>query len=169
MKKIVLLFIALTVCALARAELSIKGIEVDLPANCQHINSLETRKGTFADPCTAKNINWMSRISFLNGQSDLFITQTKEGIIQSVLLSNFDFDLALTSLEAKYGKPETLNSVIQNRMGAKFDQTEVIWRDGEKKLSLSKHGIEIGKSVLILTGTESANALKNKNKPSTNL
>ena len=169
MKKLTLILIAITASKLAKADLDIKGIEVDKPANCQYISSLEVRQGTFVDSCSAKRKNWMSRISFLNGQSDIFFTQTSEGVIQSVLVSSFDFNFALTSLEAKFGKPEILNTAIQNRMGAKFDQVEAIWRDGEKTLSLSRHGVEIGKPVLILSGAESSKEIKSKNKPSTNL
>ncbi len=169
MLKPVVIIVLMLISNLARADFEIKGVEVDKPANCAHINSLELRKGTFSDPCSARKKNWFTTISFLNGQSNMMITQSPDGIVLSVVVSDFDFNLALASLTDKFGKPEIANSTIQNRMGAKFDQTEAIWREGEKSLSLTRHGIEIGKPVLILSGNESSKEIKNSVKPSSNL
>lgn len=169
MTKLFAALLLFSICSLARADLEIKGIEVDKPANCAHIAGLEQRKGTFLDSCNAKRKSWFTRISFLDGQTDMWVTQSLDGIVLTVALSGFDFDLAFTSLTSKFGKPEILNSTIQNRMGAKFDQIDATWRDGEKLLQLSKHGTEIGKSFLVLKGSESTKEFKDKTKPSNNL
>lgn len=156
-------------CLSAYADLEIKGITVDAPADCTLINSMETRAGTFYAACIKKSPQWFTSISFLDGLSDMNITQTPMGMIKSITVTNFNFDKALSSLEAKFGPSKIERSTIQNRMGASFDQVEARWVDGEKHLVLVKHGSQVNKPMLVLYGVEHAIDTKIKQGPSSNL
>lgn len=134
--------------------LDIKGIRVDAPADCAAIRALEVRQGNFFQSCESGRETWMHRISFLSGQSTLFVRQSIDKVVLSLSVTEFDFHEALDALTIKYGKPTIENSVIQNRMGASFEQTKAHWVQGQLVLSLSKHGSKIDSPMLMLTGEQ---------------
>lgn len=132
--------------------LDIKGLEVDKPVDCVFIKSLETRSGTFYPACEEGKERWFVEVSFLSGKTQLMIKQSPDKILESIYTSGFDFNEGLNSLTVKFGEPKIRKSVIQNRMGATFDQIEAIWVEGKTVLSLLKHSSTIGKASLMLTG-----------------
>jgi len=153
----------------AFAGLNIKGIEVDKKADCAYIKSLEIRKGTFAESCKNMMPTWYHEISFLDSKAEIAISQNTSGIITYVAVYKFNFEMALNSLENKFGKSKITKSIIQNRFGAEFEQVEATWRDGNIILSLKKHGGKVDEPVLVLYGHEFIKSDKIKNSPSSDI
>lgn len=152
---------ALAITAGHAQTFEIKGIYVDKPVNCDQIKAVGYTVGSFSGACERGDRIWPVNASFLDGKSVVMITQSEDRIVMSVQVRNFPFTDALDALSVKYGKPSIKNSVIQNRMGASFEQIEATWKDGAEELYLAKHGSELNKPILILTGSESGrDALK---------
>lgn len=138
--------------------LDIKGITVGEKANCELLRSLEVRSGQFFNSCEASQSVLIHRVSFLSGQSSLSVHRGADGLVNAVLVSQFAFDDALDALTQKFGSPRVTNSVVQNGMGAKFDQVSAVWEDDVAILMLKRHGSKLGEPSLSLMSKE---AIKN--------
>jgi hypothetical protein len=56
---------------------------------------------------------------------------------------------------SKYGKPhEAQNSAVQNRMGATFQQRELMWRGDVFTIFLDRLGYNITEGVLMVKSTQ---------------
>lgn len=163
MKTLVTGLVFASVC-LSTFALEIKGLKVDQPVDCVAIKALETRSGTFFDACTAGRSSWYTEVQFLNGKALLHLSQSQDKVLLSVTISelgSFNFADVLDALTVKFGSPTSLEkSVIQNRMGASFDQIETRWVDGDEKIVLTKHGATIGRSSLLYFGKEAGEEMK---------
>lgn len=153
----------------AKADLEIKGLQVDKPINCEQVKSLEIRKGNFFNACENKSPEFFTKISFLETTADMFVYQSELGMLKSLLLINFSFDKALSALQAKYGEGDVLKSTIQNRMGATFEQVIATWTDGATQLRLTKHASKLNEPSLWLIGELWKKETKEKTKPSSNI
>lgn len=131
--------------------LDIKGIKVGEQANCEVIRSLEIREGTFAKSCENGISMWIHVVSFLNGKATLGIQQNSQRVVTSLSVSDFSFSDALDAFTLKFGQPAIEKSLIQNRMGATFEQVTAVWVDGEDVMSLKKHGARLQQPSLVLT------------------
>jgi len=138
------------------APLEIKGFQVDAPVDCAKINEVGAEVGPSPKPlsCESGKPFWSISGPFLDGHSVITFVQSQDRVLLSVGVSRIKFDDTLNALTVKYGPPTVKNSVIQNRMGASFDQVEATWRDGASLLTLLKHGSTIDNPVLRLTGAE---------------
>lgn len=91
----------------------------------------------------------------------------------SVRLSGSSYLPVKTTLAEKFGQAaSTEHSTIQNRMGAKFDQEEVTWRDGDQRLVAKRRGSNLTEMEVALR-SEAADAaqaetLKERAKGATN-
>jgi hypothetical protein len=137
--------------------LDIKGVTVGEKANCEQIRALEVRPGNFFKSCESLQPLFIHRISFLNGQAMMGVRQSPEGIVSAVSVSEFSFDDALEALTQKFGSPRVTNSVVQNAMGAQFDQVSAVWEDDVAILRLKRHGSKLGEPSLILVSKETIN------------
>ncbi len=167
--RIALVIMSMIFSSAAFAQLEIKGIQVDKAADCQYIASLEVRSGKFMNSCERNSPEFFKKVSFLDKTADMWVMLTPTGLVKALSVSNFEFDKAFSSLSAKFGEGKVEKSTIQNRMGAKFEQTTVIWIDGAVTLKLSKHGARINEPSLMLVGEEWLKESNEKSKPSTNL
>lgn len=156
-------------CPLFAFALELKGIEVDKKADCEHINSLEIRKGEFYDACKNRTEEFIQKISFLDDDAWMALKQTKKGIVELIQVTNFDFEKALVSLKAKYGEPEINKNTVQNPYGATFDQVTAIWKEGEELLILKKHSGEINHPSLTLHGKTLKKESKKQMEPSSDI
>ncbi|PCJ56254.1 MAG: hypothetical protein COA73_12460 [Candidatus Hydrogenedentota bacterium] len=134
--------------------LAVKGIEADKRCDCKHIDSLDTRSGDYGDSACAKGSEmWFSEVSFLGKNTTMIIQQTTTTRrVVAIVLTDFDFEKAVSSFTKKYGTPTVENSVLENGFGAKFDQVEAIWTQGEISLRIAKHGMKTRESTLYLSG-----------------
>lgn len=150
-----LVFAFLTLPSMANP-LEIKGFQVDKPVDCQKINEVGQEFGPYAKAlsCESGKPFWSISGSFLDGYSVFTFSQSKERVLLSVSVGRIKFEDTLNALTVKYGPPTVKNSVIQNRMGASFDQVEATWKDGALLLALLKHSSTIDNPVLRLTGAE---------------
>lgn len=144
--------------------LEIKGLKIGQPVDCASIKALETRSGTFSDACNNGRPSWYTETEFLNGKAMLRLTQSPDRVLLSVAVGEsvgFNFEEALDALTVKFGAPTLIDkSVIQNRMGASFDQIEATWVDGDETLVLRKHGASIGRPYLLYSGKKAAEEAK---------
>jgi hypothetical protein len=138
----------------------IKGLEVDKPVDCEKINAMEYRLYSRSTACQNGEEVWMVRASFLSGEADMFMHQSRDRNLLMISVSNFDFKEALDALTLKWGPPKIEKSIIQNRAGASFEQIEAQWKSGKELLKLSKHGRRIDEANLRLTGEEAIKAFK---------
>lgn len=138
--------------------LEIKGFQVDTPVDCAKINEVGAEVGPSPKPlsCESGKPFWSISGPFLDGYSVITFVQSQDRVLLSVGVSRIKFTDTLNALTVKYGPPTVKNSVIQNRMGASFDQVEASWKDGATALTLMKHGSTIDSPVLRLTGSELA-------------
>jgi hypothetical protein len=141
----------LTLSACTGYALDLKGIQADAPADCPYIKSLEQRQGRFSDSCANGIPEWITHVSFLGGTSPMGLGQDPEGNITEVFIFKFSFPEAALALTEKFGPAKTEESVIQNRLGAKFEQQTLTWEDEKSTLKLSRHGSRIGEPALALT------------------
>lgn len=75
----------------------------------------------------------------------------------SVTFSPMRFDSVVGALGAKYGPPASdQQGEVQNRMGAKFDQREVVWKAEGLEMKASLRGSDLTESKLIITDTRAA-------------
>lgn len=137
--------------ASSQQQLEIKGVRVNHLADCQYISSLETRTGTLAKSCENKVPGFFTQITFLDGTSSMYIKQDQNSIITDILVSKFSFSQAYDAFVIKYGNGKKKESIVQNKMGATFDQVEVVWEDENSYLTLSKHGSRLDEPLLYLT------------------
>lgn len=151
-KTIALLALALVLAGAHAAEFEIKGIKVDVPADCVQVKALEVRPALAIEECQPGRALSRADISFLDGTSSLFIKQTGEGIVAAVAVRRFDFDAALDALTVKFGAPSIERSTIQNRMGATFTQEVATWKQGKQVLQLTRHASKLDEPSLMLTG-----------------
>ena len=84
--------------------------------------------------------------------------QSKSGILSSIVV-NFnepsEFQETIDALSLKFGEPISFEqSTVQNRVGAKFEQKEAVWRDGAEEIRLSLHGFRLGKPMLVYHGAQ---------------
>jgi hypothetical protein len=66
-----------------------------------------------------------------------------------------DYETIVRAFIAKFGLPDT-NVVVQlqNRMGAKFDNPQVIWRDDQTTLSISRYGKDLDNGIVTMLSNE---------------
>jgi hypothetical protein len=159
-----IVFLAATVFLVQANALDIKGLKVDQPVDCAAIMALETRSGTFSDACGTGQPYWYTETIFLNGRTMLRLAQSQDRILTSVTVGatgTFNFNEVLDALTLKYGQPTSIvSSVVRNRMGANFDQTIAKWADGPETITLSRHGLAIGKPLLVYTGQRAGEEAK---------
>jgi hypothetical protein len=147
-----LAILAIALACSAAWSLEIKGVEVDAPADCLYIRSLEQRPGKFFEACEARKEYWITEVSFLTGRSPMIVKQDPSGVVTSVYVSGFIFQEALDALTIKFGEPSIETSLIQNRLGATFEQKEARWLRGEKSLVLKRHSSRLDSPSLMLSG-----------------
>ena len=138
----------------AASALELKGLKVGQPVDCPIIKAMETRSGTFYNGCVNGVPSFATEVQFLNVKTLMMVGQSPERVLTFVSMSGIDFETALDALTLKFGAPKLERSVIQNRMGASFDQVEATWTDGDERMVLSKHGGSIGRTSLIYLGKE---------------
>lgn len=83
----------------------------------------------------------------------IWLAAMREGRLSSisVRLRTADFDRLFGALKEKLGPPATVQeSETQNRMGAKFDNTEAAWRAAGAELTITKRAGKIDTSRLSL-------------------
>jgi hypothetical protein len=81
-----------------------------------------------------------------------FLVQFNGGAVRfvSVRLKSSDFIYVTAALEEKYGPPKVKSdSVVQNRMGAKFDQSEYQWGD-EHNIAARRRSSDLSLMEVIL-------------------
>lgn len=132
--------------------LDIKGLEVDKPADCRHVGDISNYDAW--QGCKSEALNFIVNTSFLGYKVDIFVTRDSAMHVSALRLEGFDFDQARSALSAKYGRPKSRQSSIQNAMGAKFAQTELTWESDRAVLTLRQHGDKIGTSSLSLLSKE---------------
>ncbi len=93
------------------------------------------------------------------------------GLLFSGVLAKFDDRKKLVSIEArfdprnfeevaaalieKHGKPETVKELVQNRMGATFEQVTMSWRSPAASLMVSKYFVDLTEGhIMLLSPTE---------------
>jgi hypothetical protein len=68
------------------------------------------------------------------------------------------FDSLLDIFKTKYGSPLNIkNSTLQNRMGAKFAQTEVMWENGNRFILLDRYSNNLEKGLCLFTSVTKIN------------
>jgi hypothetical protein len=68
-----------------------------------------------------------------------------------VTMDSGSFDHIVAALETKWGKPSSKDeSMVSNRMGAKFDQVEVSWVKDGVKLRATKRGSKVDEMRITL-------------------
>lgn len=78
----------------------------------------------------------------------------RDGVIKQIMVSLHPdhFDRLRLAISERYGAPtKQTSSTISNRMGARFDQVESIWRVGESILLLTKRDGQIDQASATLT------------------
>jgi hypothetical protein len=177
MKRLILFFLVYVLSLSAAAQsgatkvsLEIKGVFVDKPTNCEQLNALEKRVGTFAASCeSGYTKGFYKEVSFFEGVSGMTFYQNDDKVLVSINVQNFNYDKALTSLTAKFGPPKTVEEKIQNKMGAQFIKTNSIWMNNGQTLLLANHCAKLDSPCLSLSGREFKKHMQNINKPSDNL
>lgn len=78
-----------------------------------------------------------------------FFRESRLGLIVCNL-PNDHFREVAEAFEAKYGKPKSKESVMQNRMGAKFTNTTLEWLRGDEILTVQQYGGDISTMIVSL-------------------
>lgn len=154
----------------AMEDLQIKGISADKQIDCENIKVISNNNSKAYKSClnpTEKTLFFNT--SFLEQSTPLLISLNDDRQVSVLMIKNFDFEKALNSLEAKYGPAEIKDSMIQNRMGAKFDQKIATWRNDQVQLQIKKHGSKLNESVLTLAGQVAIEYGRQSAKPSNDL
>lgn len=74
-----------------------------------------------------------------------------------VYMKSMNYDHVIAALTEKWGMPTKVEqSEIQNRMGAKFDQSLVEWAQGEHLLRVRKRASKVDEMSLLLTSKRAA-------------
>lgn len=81
-----------------------------------------------------------------------------------------EFSKVESSLIHKFGKPKSENSIVQNKMGASFNQTRHLWKKDGNELIAEKFGNTIDRSYVgFLSKSALAEAEKEASTPSNDL
>jgi hypothetical protein len=158
MKKL-LLCIAITLTTSANA-LDIKGIKADAPIDCQAMNKAGTPLIQGTDFCNHASTLYMVDAPFLSGIAKMTVSTNADKVVESVHVFNFSYSEATAALTEKFGTPTIMTSVIQNGVGAKFDQEIREWAKGSVTMRLQRHGSKINEPRLTLTGAIFSEKLK---------
>lgn len=154
----------------ATEEIQIKGISVDKVINCENIKSISNENSrVYASCLNVKEKQFYFKTSFLDKPTNIYISVNDERVVSAVLISKFDFAKALSSLEAKYGPAYIETSIIQNRMGASFDQKIATWSRDKTVLQIKLHGSKLNESSLFLGGQAAIDHGREVAKPSNDL
>lgn len=78
-----------------------------------------------------------------------------------------EFDSLMLVFRKKYGEPKIANVVIQNRMGAKFNQTIASWKNNNRMILFSKYGETITEGNVIFDSINTEKFQKEKEESTT--
>lgn len=148
------------------APLEIKGITPDSLLDCAHVESISKPGPIGPKGCYTDSKTLFRKTSFAGMESTLIINKSQHGEVVAVMVKGFLFESVALSLSEKFGKPEIVESEMQNGFGAKFQQVTMIWKDGDKKMVLEKHSTKVNTPSLVLSGKL---ALQMTLKPSSDL
>lgn len=128
--------------------LDIKGIEVDKPADCDHIAGISGYDATAS--CRSSRPDFLVATTFLGTDQTLFVVRNEDHAVSAVYLQGFDFNQAEVAFTAKFGRPKVHDTVIQNALGATFSQRRLVWETATTVLKVARHGERIGTATAIL-------------------
>jgi len=158
MKNIVSLAIFLAAPFGIQAQMSVKdfvlGEEIDAAAG-KHNLRCEVRKGASTKLCfaTPRDLEKEALRTVAGvGVTSLILAGTDEGKLGMVryAFKQGDFLIVKAAFAEKYPKLSCVDSVVSNRMGAKFDQTECTYSDRDGVLTIERRGRDINEGALTL-------------------
>lgn len=160
-----LMALALAAPIMASAQvppLEIKGVKLDSPisefkarfpgASCRADGSACSAFPTDSMAAACKGIDAqcrkavMDQFMFGPASASMFFAMVRDGRIGalSVIVSSADVDAVVDAMTQKYGKPSSdKTGVLQNRMGASFDNREVLWNRPDGQISVTKRSADI--------------------------
>lgn len=159
MKNAVTFLAAIAVVTSSHA-LEIKGIEIDKPTDCSHVGDISNYDSWQA--CKGDAPNFVVHTSFLDRKVNILVTRADQKVVTSLYLEGFDFAMAESAFTEKYGRPKATNSVLQNAMGAKFQQRELLWENGNAVLIVRRHGPKVGTATAQLISKQGLAELQRK-------
>lgn len=131
-----------TSTAFSAAALDIKGMEAGKQLDCKLVGDISNYDAW--QSCKSDAQRFFVPTTFLGSNVSIFVLRDSALVVSALRLEGFDFDQAKAALSAKYGRPKSKDSLIQNAMGAKFPQTELSWESDRAVLTVRRHGDKIG-------------------------
>lgn len=114
------------------------------------------KKTVAADYYCMLNLGQKETIAGANVKNILVTIMNEKAVAIAVMIDTKDYDQIKLAITEKHGPGQTEDSIIENRMGAKFDNQKITWRKHDAVMTLTKRvgKIDDGQLFIISTSPE---------------